>query len=231
MRIGNLSICILFVFLTQDAFADAVIDEARELLSRNQTEAAFALLDPLEAERSGDPEFDYLLGFTALDTGHPMGAVFALERVLAVEPTHDLARAEIARAYFIMGERATARKEFKTVRESAAAPAEALQTIDKYIDLLERAQPPTALGTTISGYVDVALGYDSNINSATDESLLALPLLGGVQFQLSDNAVENCHGFAKVAGGVDVSHAFTERWQVIGGARFQSAHQSTVQHP
>ena len=126
VRIGKPSLCILFVFLTHDAFADAVIDEARELVSSGQTQAAFALLDPLEAERSGDPEFDYLLGFTALDTGHPMRAVFALERVLAVEPTHDLARAEIARAYFIMGERATARKEFQTVRESASAPAEAL---------------------------------------------------------------------------------------------------------
>ncbi len=100
LHIGNLSICILLVLIAPTAFADAVLDEARALMGQNKAAAAFALLDPLEEDRSGDPEFDYLLGIAALDSGEFTRAIFALERVLAVEPGNDIARAEIARAYF-----------------------------------------------------------------------------------------------------------------------------------
>ena len=217
VRIGNLSICILFVFITQGAFADAVIDEARELMGQQQAEAAFALLDPLEEERSGDPEFDYLLGIAALDSGNVTRAIFALERVLIVEPGNDVARAEIARAHFLVGERETARREFQTARQSGAAPTEAIQLIDKYLELLERARPPAELGTTVSGYIDVTLGYDSNVNSATDEDSVVIPAFAalaalnpafGGPFPLSANAREIEQGFAQVAGAVNVVHAF-----------------------
>lgn len=48
VRIGKVSICFLFVFVTSGAFADAVLDQARELMGRQQAAGAFALLDPLE---------------------------------------------------------------------------------------------------------------------------------------------------------------------------------------
>ena len=223
LHIGNLSICILLVLIAPTAFADAVLDEARALMGQNKAAAAFALLDPLEEDRSGDPEFDYLLGIAALDSGEFTRAIFALERVLAVEPGNDIARAEIARAYFLVGERGTARLEFQTVRQSAGAPARALQVIDKYLELLERARPPTELGTTYAGYVDVTLGYDSNINSATDQKAVLIPVLapifGGGPFPLPGNASEIDHGFTTVAAAVDVAHAFVESWRIIGGAR------------
>ena len=221
VRIRNLSICFLFVLITPGVFADAVLDEATELIGRGQAGAAFALLAPLEPERSGDPEFDYLLGIAALETGQGTRAVFALERVLAVEPMHDLARAEIARAYFLLGERETARREFETVRQSATAPAEALQTIDRYVDLLDRARPPTKPGTTISGYVEASLGYDSNINSATDKKQLVFPVVGPAPIPLDGplrNLREKENGFAKLSAGVNAAYAFNERWQLIGGA-------------
>ena len=67
-------------------------------------------------DRAGNPDFDYLLGIAALDSGHGERAVFALERVLAVQPSNALARAEIARAYLFIGEKDTARREFENVK-------------------------------------------------------------------------------------------------------------------
>jgi tetratricopeptide (TPR) repeat protein len=68
------------------AAADAVTDRAKALLQRNDAQAAYKLLLPLEAQRAGDPEYDYLLGIAAIDAGDPERAIFALERVLAVQP-------------------------------------------------------------------------------------------------------------------------------------------------
>ena len=91
------------------ARADAVTDEAKKLLAAKQAKAAFDLLSPLEPKRAGDPEFDYLLGIAAIDAGAPTRAIFALERVLTAQPGNTLARAEIARAYFAVGETDTAK--------------------------------------------------------------------------------------------------------------------------
>ncbi len=93
------------------AQADAVTDNARALLDKGDAKSAFALLEPLEPQRAGDPEYDFLLGLAALEVGKNTNAVFALERVLAVDPNHVRARAEIARAYLALGETKTAKQE------------------------------------------------------------------------------------------------------------------------
>src|SRR5258708_12393226 len=98
------------------ALADALTDRAKRLLEQKQPKQAYDLLLPQEGARAGDPEFDYLLGVAALDSGNLERAVFALERVLAVQPNNHLARAEIARAYLDMGERDAARQQFETQR-------------------------------------------------------------------------------------------------------------------
>jgi tetratricopeptide (TPR) repeat protein len=101
-------LALAFALLSVHALADAVTDRAAALLKRGDAKAAYELLLPLESQRAGDPAYDYLLGIAALDAGDPERAVFALERVLAQQPDNALARAEIARAYYVMGEREAA---------------------------------------------------------------------------------------------------------------------------
>src|SRR5690242_14276286 len=76
--------------------ADDLLVKAKALLDANHPQAAFNLLAPLQAQRAGDPDYDYLLGVAALDLGRNTEAVFALERVLAVRPDNAPARAQIA---------------------------------------------------------------------------------------------------------------------------------------
>src|SRR5688572_9754518 len=99
-RVGLLAV-LCFVF-SSALSQDATLDRARGLIQANQGRAAFDLLAPLEQQRAGDVEYDYLLGLAAIDAAQYTRAVFALERVLAVRPNHPQARAEIARAYFLM---------------------------------------------------------------------------------------------------------------------------------
>ena len=196
------------------AFADQVLDQAKRLLEERKAREAYQLLAPLQSERAGEVQYDYLLGIAALDAGDAQQAVFALERVLAIEPNNVQARAEIARAYFVLGERENARREFKTVSESREVPEAARATVDKYLTLLTPRQ------TFLSGFLEASVGYDSNVNSATDESFIAIPALGGALGQLNPLGTQVPAGFAGVAGGVSLSHALNQEWWLLGNASY-----------
>ncbi len=92
---------LLLLTATCTALADEVLQKAQGLLDGGNAQAAFSLLKPLEESRAGDPAFDYLLGLSAIESGQPLDAVFALERAVEADPTSGPARAELARAYLL----------------------------------------------------------------------------------------------------------------------------------
>ena len=108
---------VLGFVLSSAAFADDLLKKAEQLISSGQHQQAYDLLLAEAEERSGTPDFDLLLGIAALDSGHPSHAVFALERVLAMQPNNAHARAELAKAYFQMGENEAAKEEFTAVNK------------------------------------------------------------------------------------------------------------------
>lgn len=195
------------------AFADQPLDQARKLLEAKRPKEAFDLLRPLEARRAGEIDYDYLLGIAALDAGDAQSAIFALERVLAVNPNYLQARAEIARAYFVLGEKENARREFRTVR-SQNPPDAARQTIDRYLSALE---PQTQ---RLRAFLEVGLGYDTNVNSATSRSAIAIPAFGGAIGQLSPNAQQQESWFGGVGAGASIDQALTNEWSLLGAASY-----------
>jgi tetratricopeptide (TPR) repeat protein len=193
------------------ALGDALTDRAKALLKRSDARAAYELLLPLESQRSGDAEFDYLLGIAALDAGYPERAVFALERVLALQPDNSLARAEIARAYFAMGEREQARREFQAVR-AQAIPEDARATVERFLSAIAAAER-----TRIDGFVEIGLGYDTNVNGATGNSTIAIPAFGGAAFVLDPTLRERGDQFLNFAGGVNFTRKLSQPWALVGG--------------
>lgn len=187
--------------------ADSVVAEAQKLIDARNAQAAYDLLKPLEDERAGDPRFDYLLGIAALDTGRATEAVFALERVLEVNPRHPQARAEIARAYFVLGETGTAKSEFESVK-SQQVPPEVAATIDRFLDAINRIAD--AKRTTVTGYVELTLGHDTNVNSGPSIGQVAVPVFGGVIATLNPGAQKTRDEFAALTGGVALRHPLTK---------------------
>lgn len=212
----RMNVFLVLLALSGTAAADEVTDQARAMLNKHQAGDAYSLLAPLSDERAGDPDFDYLLGIAALDSGQPGQAVFALERVLAVRPDDALARAEIARAYFALSEFETSKREFENVKTSGEVPANARATMDQYLSLIDRAQRGEQ---RLSGYVGFSTGYDSNVNSGTDESTIAIPVLGNLPFQLVDKATSQDNPFAAVSAGVNALKPINKTWAMVGGAR------------
>ena len=210
MRLGKAILAAALAAVISSALADALTDRAKQLLRDRQAKQAYELLLPQEPARAGDPEFDYLLGISALDSGEPERAVFALERVLAVQPANHVARAEIARAYLALGEREAARREFETVRRQQI-PEDAKATVERFLSAIAAADV-----TQVRGYLEAGFGYDGNVNSATASSQIAIPGLGIAT--LNAASTRRPDHFGSFSGGVNVTHKLSEQWALVGGA-------------
>ena len=178
--------------------ADAVITQAQQLIEKRDAQGAYNLLKPLEAQRAGDPEFDYLLGIAAVDSGRATEGVFALERVLAVNPGHVQARAELARAYFVLGENDTAQREFQSI-EKQGVPDDVRTTIDRFLNAIDQAKQAT--GKVLGGYLEAGIGHDTNVNSGTSGNSVAIPAFGGAIATLNPAAVKAQDNFLSLAAG------------------------------
>ncbi len=159
---------------TQATAAADPIGQAERLLAAGRAEEAWQMLEARAAELAGRPDFDYLLGLAALDSGRPGQAIFALERVLMARPDFLPARAEIARAYFMARETENARREFAAVA-ARRIPEAARQTIGRYLDAIERGDVAGTPRATARVELALDAGYDSNVNfgSASGQWVLA----------------------------------------------------------
>ncbi|MFM9967988.1 MAG: tetratricopeptide repeat protein [Burkholderiales bacterium] len=193
------------------AQSDTTLDRARALLAAKDSKAAFELLAPLEPQRAGQPDFDYLLGMAALDAGDAQAAIFALERVVTMQPGNLQARAELARAHFALGENDAAKREFESVRKGQIPP-DVAASVDRFLSAIERGP------TRFNAYVELTAGLDSNVNSATSSSSLAIPGLGTVL--LGPGLTRDGDSYMGLGAGLNVVHPLTPTLAATGNLSF-----------
>ena len=178
----------------QTAAADPESDKA-------QAEARFATLEVQQAARAGDPEFDYQLAIAALDTARYGEAIIALQRVLAVQPNNAAARAELARAYALAGDIDTARDEFATVVDDPTLPDRVRQRFTGFVRQFDK--QIAGGGSDVSGFVDATIGYDDNINAATELDRITIPLFSFLgPGRLGAGAIAQGDEFYELNGGI-----------------------------
>ncbi len=209
------------LFFSSIAFAaDETVSSAKQKLDSGRAQEAYDLLKPLQSTRAGDPDFDFVLGSAALVLGKNTEAVFALERVLAVQPNSAPARAQIARAYFNLKETETAKREFDNVKKQQAVPPAVSETIDRFLEAIARIEESQR--TSIHGYVEIGFGYDTNVNSALSEGTVAIPSAGGAPFLFSGASAKQGDGFLTFGGGVSITHPVTNQLTIFGGLAYQN---------
>jgi outer membrane protein len=196
------------------AVKDNVIAEASKLISIRDFKAAYELLEPLEDARAGDTDYDYLFGLAGVESGNVTRGIFALERVLAVDPADKDARAEMAKAHFMLGETEASKNEFNNVLQQNP-DAETKKTIEKLLTAIQKIDGTT---TTFGAYLDFGLGWDSNVNSAPGINAIAVPLFGGAILDLGNSAKEQSDNFMAMAGGISFRYPFTRQLSIFGTA-------------
>lgn len=209
----------VFTISAAHAEVDALVTQARALLDQSQAQKAFDLLEPQETSRAGDPDFDTVLGIAANETGQYTRAVFALERVLAVQPSNSRARAELGRALFSVGDTKASRQVLMETKQDNI-PAEAAATIDQFLQAIDRTEE--AARSSVKPYLEASVGYDTNINSGPGNPNVAVPAFGGLIFTLTPAGVETKDAFATLGGGLSVRHVVDPRWSLIGNAHGNS---------
>ncbi len=197
------------------AVVDAPVREAMEAVNAKQAQKAFDLLSPLEGTRAGDPDFDSALGIAANDVGQFARAIFALERVLAVQPNNNRARAELARAMFAVGDTANARKLLQETKEQGV-PDSVGRTIDEFLQAIDKVDE--AGRSSMKLHLEAGIGYDSNVNSGPSSNSFAVPLFGGAVFTLLPAAQKTDASYLHLGAGVSGRANLAPRWSFIGNA-------------
>ena len=197
---------------------------AKALILEGKGAEAWAMLEPYEFRLAGQPDYDYLLGVAAIAAGPPARATLALERVLAVNPNHAAARLDMGRAYFALGEYERARTELKDVLAHDPPPA-ARDTIERYLAAIKQRTHRGA--ARVTGYAEVSVGHDSNVNAGITQTSLYLPLFG-VTFTLAPSVTRQDDDFASLGGGIDLTLPVSDSWSLVAGADGQQRSNSKL---
>ena len=190
---------------------------AEALVREGKAAESFQLLAPFEFEHSGNADFDYWYGVSALESGRPDLATLALERVLTVNPDFVGARLDLARAYFALGDTERARTEFNTVLGQDPPPA-ARATIDRYLAEMDRRTE--VRGLRWSAYLDLTVGRDSNVNNSTSQGLLFVPLFG-LSFTLAPTSLKTADQYVSAGGGFEVTAPLTDLLSAFAGVDYK----------
>ena len=199
---------------SQAVTQDSAVIQADVLIRKGDFNAAYQLLEPLESKYAGDVNYDYLLGIAAVESNNVTRGAFALERVLALDPSHKDARAVMAKAHYMLGETDASKAEFNNVLKQNP-DAETKKTVTKLLTAMDKNEGIT---TTYGAYLDAGLGWDSNVSSAPGIASVGIPAFGGIIVPLGNSAQEKSDNFMNLAAGISVRHPVTDEFAVFGNA-------------
>ena len=177
---GLICMVMLQLFLCDLVLAEVVspVEQMARLNAMGRAPEAYQLGRKHLLEYEGEPAFDLLYGVAAVDSGYVSEGIFALERVIMVQPDNHYARLELGRAYFVLEEYARAKSEFQMVlRAEPTPPEEVTEKVDVYLTAI---QSLTAWReTSLIANLEFSGGYDSNILASPEDDTFFVPLLNG----------------------------------------------------
>lgn len=148
--------------------------------SNEKYQEGYALAQKILPHWEGDSTFDFLYGVHAIETGHFDEATFAFERLTLLNPRTIRYRLELARALYFNNNLDTAKNEFEIAL--ASNPPENVKTnIQGFLDKIKKAKEKASHHWSVGAGFN--MGFDSNINSGTEEDGVDIPNIGFVSLQ------------------------------------------------
>ncbi|MFY9315697.1 MAG: outer membrane beta-barrel protein [Burkholderiales bacterium] len=206
----------LLCLLGVGAAQAAPVDDIKALLEQGRAAEAYAL-GRKHPELLGSAAFDFYFGIAATDSGHAGEGVLALERYLLNFPDSEVARVELARSYFALGDVVRAREEFEAVLRNNP-PAGVRATVDRYLEAIRLRE--SRFQTTSLVWLEGGLGVDSNVNGGVGSANISVPVFGPVTVNAA--GVRKGDNFLHVAGGAQISHPVAPGVAVFGSVLGES---------
>lgn len=181
------------------AMADT-LDDAQSLMQAGKPAQAYEMLAPALTEHGQDGKYLYAAAVAALDGGKPEAAIPLFEQTLQLDPENGGALIDLGRAHFALGHAAEAKARFQAALK-LAPPATVTVVINKYLAAL--AEQERALAPVFRAFVEGGFGHDNNINNATSQSQVAVPLFGNALLTLNPTSVSTRASYSVVAAGAE----------------------------
>ena len=194
--------------------SDPVVRQLNDLVTQGQYEQAYTFAQENLDEYEGEPEFDFLYGLAAMDSGHPTEAVFALERIAYTYPDQQRVKLELARAFYMSNNLPAARQLFTEVLETEPTPN--VQTNIRAF-LAEIDAREQNLRGNFTWYVNSGIGNDSNINSATELGVIPTPI-GDVELSANGQSIDD--SYMDIGGGVAYTQPFSKTSALSASANY-----------
>lgn len=217
---GRVVLFVLLLLTGGIAAAQPDMEMAEDLLRAGKAQEAYDLLEPYEFDYAGDLKYDYLLGLAALESGKPEKSTLVFERVLAVEPRYLGVRLDLARSYYLIGDLARATQEFQTVL-AQEPPPDLKASAEQHLQAITEAQTPKRF--SLSAYVELGGGFDTNVNSSTSDNPILLPGAGNIPFFQDESSLEQEDAYGTIGVGAEAGYIINSNWSVyVGGdARYR----------
>lgn len=200
--------------LQAQTLTDPVVRQLDELVARGQYEEAYTLARANLDQYEGEPEFDFLYGLAAMDSGRPTEAVFALERIAYTYPDQQRVKLELARAFYMSNNLPASRQLFTEVL--ATNPTPNVQTnIRAFLTEID-AREETLRGN-FTWFLLSGIGNDSNINSATELGVIPTPI-GDVELSPNGQSIDD--SYMDLGGGVSYTQPFSKTSALSASASY-----------
>jgi len=208
---------ILALALGSEAMANPkLLADAQQQLAAGNPKQAYMLLVAEQTKLSGSPEYDYLLGVAALDSGKIDESITAFERVLAINPKNAGALLDLGRAYYTAGAIDLADATFRQLQKSNPPPT-AQASIERYLQAI--AQKREQSKRAVYAYGEVSMGYDSNITGVPKDFTAAVVSAFNIPgVDPTGNSIKRKAPYLGAAAGADYFHPLNASWTaIIGG--------------
>jgi len=156
----------------------ASVEEAKGFYDAKAYEEAYYAFGLLVVQTPQSPEYNFLLGHSALETKRYDEALAAFERVLMLDSSHARTRLEMARVYFETGRLELASAELERVL-GATLPSNIREVVLAFKARVDGAMEKHR----VSGAVVLGVGYDTNINNDIGKREFIIPAFGGLPLE------------------------------------------------
>lgn len=168
--------------------AGKAMDLARKWMDEGQPQQAFQLLRRVMQAAKDEGDIDttnirFLAAQALLKMGRPAHAAVILGQLAVERPELDRVRLDYASTLFTLGHDDHAETIFRELRRKEDLPAPVRRNVEGFLERIRARQ-------RFQVNFDFGFWRDSNVNHAPEQDTVQVPIFGGLEFELDEQAVE-----------------------------------------